>query len=50
MKKKKPKKIKIRNWQAVNAHFRNSAGSIKDKKKEQTKKSCRTFKQDEEEE
>lgn len=46
MKKKQTKKvkIKIRNWEAVNAHFRNSAGSMKDKKKDKTKKSCRTFK------
>ena len=50
MKKKKPKRIKIRNWEAVNAHFRSSAGSMKDKKKDKTKKSCRTFKHEQDEE
>ena len=31
--KKKPKQP--RNWQAVNAQFRNSAGAMKDKRKQQ---------------
>ena len=52
MKKYKSKKvkvkIKVRNWQAVNAQIRNSAGSMKDKKKDKTKKSCRTFKYEDE--
>jgi len=43
---KKKVQIKIRNWEAVKAHFRNSAGSMKDKKKDKSKKSCRTFKRD----
>ena len=33
-------KIKVRNWQAVNAHFR-KAGSMKDQKKEANRKACR---------
>jgi hypothetical protein len=41
MAKKKVKKVKARNWHAVNAKFRNSAGSMKDKKKETKKKWCR---------
>lgn len=35
----KPKKA--RDWGAVIAWFRNSAGPIKDKKKEQSKQQCR---------
>jgi hypothetical protein len=34
------KKKKIRNWNAVNAHFRRS-GPMKDKKKEEDKNHCR---------
>jgi len=41
MKKQKGKKIKTRNWLAVQAHFRTGAGSHKDKKKEDSKKACR---------
>ena len=37
---KDKKKIKTRNWQAVNAHFR-KAGAMKDRKKESNKKACR---------
>ena len=40
MKPKKKVVIKTRNWQAVNAHFR-KAGSMKDQKKEASKKACR---------
>lgn len=47
---KKKVKIKVRNWEAVKAHFRNSAGSMKDKKKDSSKKSCRTWKQKKDEE
>lgn len=36
------KKIKNRNWHAVNAQFRSSAGAIPDKKKEVSKTICRT--------
>jgi hypothetical protein len=44
-KKKKKKKLhKRRNWLAVWAHFR-KAGSHLDKKKEQSKKACRTNQQ-----
>lgn len=44
----KPKikrRVKIRNWIAVSAHNRNSAGPIKDKKKERNKNRCRKSKQ-----
>lgn len=37
----KPRKSKSRNWHAVNAQFRGSAGAIPDEKKEQDKKECR---------
>jgi len=37
---KKKVVVKVRNWQAVNAHFR-KAGSMKDHKKEASKKACR---------
>ena len=40
-KKKKKKAKKPRNWLAVSAWFRKSAGAIKDKKKEKSKKQCR---------
>jgi len=38
--KKKVKKIKYRDWNAVNAHFMKS-GPMKDRKKEGKKKLCR---------
>ena len=40
-KKKKTKPRKIRNWEAVKAHGRNSQGPMKDRKKEKDKKKCR---------
>jgi hypothetical protein len=43
-KRKKPKRIKVRNWIAVAAHDRNSAGPIKDAKKERSKNKCRKTK------
>jgi len=39
--KSKKRKAKGRNMVAVAAHFRNSAGSMKNKKKEASKKACR---------
>jgi len=41
MKKKKDKTKQPRNWLAVHAHFKSSAGAMKDKKKEADKKACR---------
>ena len=41
---KKQKKLearKPRNWHAVNAQMRNSAGAIPDRKKERSRKACR---------
>jgi len=38
--KKKPNKP--RNWLAVRAHFRSSAGAMKDSKKEEKKNLCRS--------
>ena len=38
---KKEVKIKVRNYQAVNAWFRSNAGAIPNKKKERNKKLCR---------
>lgn len=40
-KKNKKKRVKVRNWIAVSAHFKSGAGSHKDKKKERNKKLCR---------
>lgn len=42
--KTKKTKSKLRNTLAIVAHFRNSAGSMKDKKKEASKKNARIFK------
>jgi len=39
--KKKKKKIKTRNYHAVNAHGRVSQGPMKDKKKDKNKNKCR---------
>lgn len=39
--KRKPQEKKQRSLNAINAHFRNSAGPMKDNKKEQSKQSCR---------
>lgn len=44
---KKPSKRKPRDWHSVNAHFRNSAGPMKDKKKEESKRKCRNKIKDE---
>jgi hypothetical protein len=44
--KNKNKVKKSRSWAAVVAWFRNSAGPIKDKKKEKSKKKCRNKKID----
>ena len=41
MSKKKNKKVKERNWIAVAAHFKTTAGAHKDKKKEASRKACR---------
>jgi len=41
MKKQKIKKIKIRNWIAVAAHFKTGSGSHRDKKKHKNKYACR---------
>jgi hypothetical protein len=39
--KKGKKTKKTRNWLSVSAKFRNSAGSMGDEKKEESKKKCR---------
>lgn len=39
--KRNPDKPKVRNWLAVHAHFRTSAGPMRDKKKQASKKACR---------
>lgn len=44
MKKNKP--IKTRNWHAVNAWNRNSAGPIRDAKKQADRNACRDFEED----
>lgn len=43
-KKKKQKKIKVRNWIAVHAFQRSGAGRHKDKKKHASKYACRKTK------
>lgn len=49
MSRKKTKKIKTRNWNAVNAHFRKS-GPMKDRLKEEDKNACRNWKHRKDEE
>lgn len=44
MKRNKKKKSKQRNWLAVDAQFRNSAGAMKEKRKNTDKNKCRQFK------
>jgi hypothetical protein len=45
--KRKPRKP--RNWQAVNAQFRTSAGAIPDQKKEEARTACRSKVEEEDE-
>ena len=40
-------KIKVRNWLAVDARERHTAGSMGDKRKEKSRKECRTWKRKE---
>ncbi len=39
----KGKGIKFRDWEAVNAHFRNSAGAMKVKRQQEERQACRDF-------
>lgn len=37
-------KIKVRNWRAVDAHFRSSAGNMGDNRKKESRTACRDWK------